>query len=216
MGLMLQKLTPQLLAVPRLHGFGHGLAQVLADKLSGKLGSRVQELLWYPGVETPAEVVLITIGSLRLDLARRLFWPNHEPIHLSPKEFDLLALMMKRPDVPFTHVKLCQSGAFEYAGERQYLRTYALTTKPLASGCRRRAGVAARSATISLLTIRRSAVDVGCGPFLWGGRRNYVRTRRTSCRWEMVFECTVTGLGHGFGSGFLPTPFLCFCPGTHQ
>ena len=124
-GLMIQNLTPQLLAVFRLHGFGYGLAQVLAEKLSGELGSRVQELLWCPDVETPAEVVRITIGSLRLDLERRLFWRNDEPIHLSPKEFDLLALMMKRPDVPFTHVKLLRSvWGVEYAGEREYLRTY--------------------------------------------------------------------------------------------
>jgi two-component system KDP operon response regulator KdpE len=43
----------------------------------------------------PTEPVVIQIGNLKLDPERRLFWRGEEEIHLSPKEFDLLALMMK-------------------------------------------------------------------------------------------------------------------------
>ena len=52
---------------------------------------------------------MIQIGNLKLDPERRLFWRGEEEIHLSPKEFDLLALMMKHSGVTLSHVKLLRS-----------------------------------------------------------------------------------------------------------
>jgi two-component system KDP operon response regulator KdpE len=49
----------------------------------------------------------------------------HNEIRLSPKEFDLLAFMMKNVDVLLTHVKLLRSvWGLEYGDELEYLRTY--------------------------------------------------------------------------------------------
>ena len=46
-------------------------------------------------------------------------------IHLSPIEFDLLAMMMKNADAPLTHVKLLRTiWGPEYGHELEYLRTY--------------------------------------------------------------------------------------------
>ena len=54
-----------------------------------------------------------------------MLWRRDDKIHLSPKEFDLLAFMMKNADVLLTHVKLLRSvWGLEYGGELEYLRTY--------------------------------------------------------------------------------------------
>ena len=54
-----------------------------------------------------------------------MLWRGDDEIHLSPKEFDLLAFMMKNVDVLLTHVKLLRSvWGLEYGGELEYLRTY--------------------------------------------------------------------------------------------
>ena len=68
---------------------------------------------------------MIQVGNLKLDLERRLFWRGDDEVHLSPKEFDLLAVMMKNVGVPLTHAKLLRSvWGIEYGGELEYLRTY--------------------------------------------------------------------------------------------
>lgn len=75
-----------------------------------------------PGV---SEVSVILTGELELDLQRRLLKRRGEEIHLSPTEFDLLALMMKNQGAPLTHVKLLRTiWGPEYGGELEYLRSY--------------------------------------------------------------------------------------------
>jgi two-component system, OmpR family, KDP operon response regulator KdpE len=67
----------------------------------------------------------VDAGDLRVDFRRRKLWKRAEEIHLSPKEFDLLALLMKNQGAPMTHAKLL--GAVwgpEYGGELEYLRSY--------------------------------------------------------------------------------------------
>jgi two-component system KDP operon response regulator KdpE len=59
-----------------------------------------------------------------LDLERHIFWRGDKEVHLSPKEFDVLALMMKNADVLLPHVKLLRSvWGLQYGGELEYLRT---------------------------------------------------------------------------------------------
>jgi two-component system KDP operon response regulator KdpE len=71
------------------------------------------------------EPEVIETGNLRIDFQRRLCWRGQEEVHLSPKEFDLLAFMMKHPDAVLTHVKLLRTiWGSEYGGELEYLRTY--------------------------------------------------------------------------------------------
>jgi two-component system KDP operon response regulator KdpE len=68
---------------------------------------------------------ILQAGDLKMDLDRCLLWKAGEQIHLSPKEFDLLAILMNNQDAPLTHVKLLR-GVWgpEYGGELEYLRTY--------------------------------------------------------------------------------------------
>lgn len=71
------------------------------------------------------EQSFVEAGDLRVDFRRRKLWKRAEEIHLSPKEFDLLAFLMKNQGAPMTHAKLL--GAVwgpEYGGELEYLRSY--------------------------------------------------------------------------------------------
>lgn len=68
---------------------------------------------------------VLNAGALELDLDRHILRRSGVEIHLSPKEFELLAFLMKHQDVPITHVKLLRTiwGA-EYGNELEYLRSY--------------------------------------------------------------------------------------------
>jgi len=90
-----------------------------------ELTARLRAVLRRTRVHNLAEPVVLQIGHLKIDLQRRLLWRGDEEIHLSPKEFDLLAFMMKSSGAPLTHVKLLRSiWGPEYGGELEYLRSY--------------------------------------------------------------------------------------------
>jgi two-component system KDP operon response regulator KdpE len=75
-------------------------------------------------IEMQAAPVL-QAGSLSMDLHRRTLWRSGRQVHLSPKEFELLAYMMQNQDAPLTHVKLLRSvWGPEYGNELEYLRSY--------------------------------------------------------------------------------------------
>ncbi len=60
-----------------------------------------------------------------MDLHRRILWRSGTQVHLSPKEFDLLAFMMQNQGAPLTHVRLLRSvWGPEYGNELEYLRSY--------------------------------------------------------------------------------------------
>ena len=68
---------------------------------------------------------ILRAGTLELDVDRRIVQRSGEEVHLSPKEFELLAFLMKNQDVPLTHTKLLRSvWGVEYGGELEYLRSY--------------------------------------------------------------------------------------------
>jgi two-component system KDP operon response regulator KdpE len=68
---------------------------------------------------------ILHAGALELDLERHILRRAGEEIHLSPKEFELLAFLMKNQDVPLTHVKLLRAiWGPEYGNELEYLRSY--------------------------------------------------------------------------------------------
>jgi two-component system KDP operon response regulator KdpE len=68
---------------------------------------------------------VIRIGSVELDPPRRLVRKGGGPIHLTPKEFDLLHFLMARAGLPITHVRLLHAvWGPEYGGELEYLRTF--------------------------------------------------------------------------------------------
>jgi two-component system, OmpR family, KDP operon response regulator KdpE len=77
----------------------------------------------HPPISTEAEV--ISIGNLKIDLHKRMLWKGREEIHLSPKEFDLMAFLMKNQGAPMTHARLLRAvWGPEYGNELEYLRSY--------------------------------------------------------------------------------------------
>jgi DNA-binding winged helix-turn-helix (wHTH) protein len=125
-----QNVTSQLLAFFRAEGCLHSIAEELAQKVTGELTARVREVLRRPGLDASWISGVIQVGDLKLDLQRHVLWRRDDEIHLSPKEFDLLAFMMKNAGVLLTHVKLLRSvWGLEYGGELEYLRTYICTLR---------------------------------------------------------------------------------------
>jgi two-component system, OmpR family, KDP operon response regulator KdpE len=75
-----------------------------------------------PGATEP---VVVSIGNLKIDFERRMLWKGREEIHLSPKEFDLIAFLMKHQGAPLPHVRLLRAvWGPEYGNELEYLRSY--------------------------------------------------------------------------------------------
>ena len=68
---------------------------------------------------------VMQIGNIELDPARRLVRKSGEPVHLTPKEFDLLRYLMAHAGLPITHLRLLHAvWGPEYGGELEYLRTF--------------------------------------------------------------------------------------------
>src|SRR5258708_2276854 len=66
---------------------------------------------------------VIHIGNIELDPPRRLVRKAGEPVHLTPKEFDLLRYLMTHADLPITHMRLMHAvWSPEYGGELEDLR----------------------------------------------------------------------------------------------
>jgi two-component system, OmpR family, KDP operon response regulator KdpE len=76
------------------------------------------------GIDTARQPVL-TAGELEVDIERSLFRLAGEPVHLAPKEFELLVFMMQNPGVPLTRARLLRSvWGPGYGNEVEYLRSY--------------------------------------------------------------------------------------------
>jgi len=72
-----------------------------------------------------AEPNVVSAGELKMDLGRRMLWKGNEEIRLSPKEFDLMAFLMKNQGAPLTHARLLRAvWGPEYGNELEYLRSY--------------------------------------------------------------------------------------------
>jgi len=127
---LFQNVTSQLVAVFQSRGCASPIAEELAQKVTGEVRARVREVLRRPGLDATWISGVIRFGDLTLDLERHIFWRGDQEVHLSPKEFDLLTLMMKNPDVLQPHVKLLRSvWGLEYGGELEYLRTIVYTLR---------------------------------------------------------------------------------------
>src|SRR5580658_10847153 len=122
--------TSQLRAYFRAQGCVLPVAEELAQKVTGELTARVREVLRRPGSGPLCISGVMQAGDLKLDLQRHVLWRGGDEIHLSPKEFDLLAFMMKNAEVLLTHTKLLQSvWGLAYGGETEYLRTHVCTLR---------------------------------------------------------------------------------------
>jgi two-component system KDP operon response regulator KdpE len=90
-------------------------------ELAARLRAAVRRAQASEGDESAA----IRIGEIELDPALRLVKRAGEPIHLTPKEFELLYFLMSHPGVCLAHGRIL--GAVwgpEYGGELEYLRTF--------------------------------------------------------------------------------------------
>jgi two-component system, OmpR family, KDP operon response regulator KdpE len=89
-----------------------------------ELIARLRAVLRRTQIDDSAQAVL-QAGNLEIDLERRLLRRAGKQVHLSPKEFDLLAYLMRNLDAPVTHVKLLRAvWGPEYGNELEYLRSY--------------------------------------------------------------------------------------------
>ena len=73
---------------------------------------------------------VIRIDTLEIDLQRHCLRKAGDLIHLTPTEFELLALLMRNQGAPVTHAKLLSSiWGPEYSSEVEYLRSYVNTLR---------------------------------------------------------------------------------------
>jgi two-component system KDP operon response regulator KdpE len=71
------------------------------------------------------EPELLKAGDLQMDLAGHSVWLAGKALHLTPKEFELLALLMQNEDRTVANVTLLRSvWGPEYGNESHYLRSY--------------------------------------------------------------------------------------------
>jgi two-component system KDP operon response regulator KdpE len=74
----------------------------------------------------PVDESVLTVGDLRIDVARREVTVAGRRVELTPKEFDFLALLARWPGRVLTHRAILQAvWGPEYGSETQYLRVYA-------------------------------------------------------------------------------------------
>jgi len=67
----------------------------------------------------------ILIGNVRIDPGRHLVEKAGKPVHLTPKQFELLHFLMLHAGRPIPHAKLLRSvWGPEYGSELEYLRTF--------------------------------------------------------------------------------------------
>lgn len=91
----------------------------------GELIARIRSALRRSRASSAQSDELISIGDVELHPARRLVVKAGEPVHLTPKEFDLLHYLMSHAGLPITHSRLLHVvWGSEYANQVEYLRTF--------------------------------------------------------------------------------------------
>jgi len=74
---------------------------------------------------TAARPDVIVVGEITLDPLRRRVSKSGKPLHLTPKEFDVLEYLMNHAGMPVRHQELLQAvWGPDYGGEVEYLRTF--------------------------------------------------------------------------------------------
>jgi two-component system KDP operon response regulator KdpE len=90
-----------------------------------ELAARIRAAVRRSGTSKIDPDAVVRIGNIELDPARRLVQKAGEPVHLTPKEFDLLRYLMAHAGLPITHLRLLHAvWGPEYGGELEYLRTF--------------------------------------------------------------------------------------------
>ena len=85
-----------------------------------ELKSRIRALLRRAGAaaQQQREASRLTQGAITLDLSERAAWRDGEPVELTAKEFDLMALLMQNPGRVYSRENLLNLvWGYEYIGE---------------------------------------------------------------------------------------------------
>jgi two-component system KDP operon response regulator KdpE len=90
-----------------------------------ELIARLRALLRRTGADAVLHTSVLRAGQLELEMEHRILRKAGREIHLTPKEFELLAFLVQHKNIPVTHAKLLHAvWGSEYGNEPDYLRTY--------------------------------------------------------------------------------------------
>jgi two-component system, OmpR family, KDP operon response regulator KdpE len=88
----------------------------------GELQARIRSTL--RRANKPANTAVLEAGDLNIDLSKRLVQVSHQPVQLTPTEYDLLKALVRYPDRVLTHRHLIREvwGGTCYEDEMHLLR----------------------------------------------------------------------------------------------
>ena len=90
-----------------------------------ELLARLQSVLRRASAQNAAAPAALAAGDLELDVKSHSLRKAGQEIHLSQKEFEILAFLMRHRGAPVSHARLLRAvWGPEYGGETEYLRTY--------------------------------------------------------------------------------------------
>lgn len=109
----------------RLLGFELGVDDYIGKPFSPReLIARIKALLKRSGA-TQGAGAAVTLGGLIVDAAARTVQIDGESVSLSPKEFDLLAFFVSRPEVAFTRDQLLNHvWGYDFFGDARTVDTH--------------------------------------------------------------------------------------------
>jgi two-component system KDP operon response regulator KdpE len=90
-----------------------------------ELMARLRSAIRRAQLPDESQDAVIAIGDIELHQSRRLVLKSGRPVHLTPKQFDLLRFLMCHSGRPVPHERLLRFvWGNEYQGELEYLRTF--------------------------------------------------------------------------------------------
>lgn len=90
-----------------------------------ELVARMRALLRRTRPEGAALPPVLKAGDLELHLEQRILHKAGKEVHLSPKEFEILTLLMQHKNIPLLHARILRTiWGPEYGDEPDYLRSY--------------------------------------------------------------------------------------------
>ena len=90
-----------------------------------ELIARLRAVLRRTGADAMMHTPVLRVGQLELEMERRILRKAGKEIHLTPKELELLAFLMRHQNIPVTHAKLLRAvWGSEYGNESDYVRSY--------------------------------------------------------------------------------------------
>src|ERR1700676_1287546 len=95
-----------------------------------ELVARLRAVVRRLHIEDAIQPMLLQAGGLELDIDRHALYREGQIVHLTPTEFELLALLMRNQGSAVTHAKLLRSiWGPEYGTELEYLRSFVKTLR---------------------------------------------------------------------------------------